>query len=306
VLLDSRALMRNTQLIRFTPVTQKPSLFRQAKTMIHDRIQSIREELFAPGKKDRALRLLYSQLPYHPQRIWAGTQFIADLKASAEVRVPAQPPTPTTTATASSLDHLNVTARLTTALSSDIAKKGDSVDAIVTQPVFDTQHQLILSEGARLEGTVLQAKPSRIFGRNGQLRFTFRNVKRTGEIAERIHGTLTGAEGNASQNVTVDQEGAVKSNPDKNRFVAPLLLGVLAAAGHDRDNDSNGLGSTTLASNGFGLVARVIALTVNNRNVATGFGAYAFAKSIYFRFLTRGHQVVFPADTLVEVQLSAR
>jgi hypothetical protein len=209
-------------------------------------------------------------------------------------------------ADASSLDHLKVTARLTTALSSDIAKKGDAVDAIVTQPVFDTQHQLILSEGAQLEGAVLQAKPSRSFGRNGQLRFTFRNVKRTGENAEHIHGTLTGAEGNASQNVTVDQEGAVKSNPDKNRFVAPLLLGVLAVAGHDRDDDGNGLGSTTLASNGFGLVARVIALTVNSRNVASGFGAYAFAKSIYFRFLTRGHQVAFPTDTLVEVQLSAR
>jgi hypothetical protein len=306
VILDSRGLMRNTQLIRFTPVTQKPSLFRQAKTMIHDRIQSTREQLFAPGKKDRALRLLYAQLPYHPQRIWAGTQFIANLNASAEVTLPAQPPTPTTTANASLLDHLNVTARLTTALSSDNAKKGDSVGAIVTQPVFDTQHQLILSEGAQLEGAVLQAKPSRSFGRNGQLRFTFRSVRRTGENAERIHGTLTGAEGNASQNVTVDQEGAVKSNPDKNRFVAPLLLGVLAAAGHDRDNDGNGLGSTTLASNGFGLVARVIALTVNSRNVATGFGAYAFAKSIYFRFLTRGHQVAFPADTLVEVQLSAR
>jgi hypothetical protein len=306
IALDSRALIRNTQLIRFTAVTQKPSLFRQAKTMIHDRIQSTRDELFAPGKKDRALRLLYSQFPYHPQRIWAGTQFIADLSRPAEVKLPALMPTPITTANASSLDHLNVTARLTTALSSDIAQKGDLVNAVITLPILDAQHQLVLSEGAQLEGTVLQTKPSRSFGRNGQLRFTFRSVKRLGENAEQVHGTLTGAEGNSSQSVTVDEEGGVKSNPDKNRFVAPLLLGVLAAAGNHRDDDGNGLGTTTVSSNGFGLVARVIALTVNSRNVATGFGAYAFAKSIYFRFLTRGHQVAFPKDTLVEVQLSAR
>jgi hypothetical protein len=55
-----------------------------------------------------------------------------------------------------------------------------------------------------------------------------------------------------------------------------------------------------MASNGFGLVARVIALTVNNRKVALGFGAYAFAKSIYFRFLVRRHEVTFPKDAQVE------
>jgi hypothetical protein len=107
-----------------------------------------------------------------------------------------------------------------------IAGKGDPVTAVVTKPLFDPQHQLILSEGTELEGAVLQAKPSRSFGRNGRLRFTFRSIKRTGENAEHIPGTLTGAEGNASQNVSVDPEGNVKSNPDKNRFVAPLLLGV--------------------------------------------------------------------------------
>jgi hypothetical protein len=306
VALDSKALIRSTQLIRFTPVTKRPSLFRQAETMVRDRIQSTREQLFSPGKKDRALKLFYGQLPYHPQRIWAGTLFIADLDAPAKVTLPSEPRTPTTTVSTSALDHLNVTARLTTTLSSDISKKDDHVSAVVTQPLFDAQHELILPEGSQLEGTIQQSKPSRSFGRNGQLRFAFRSVKRAGEDAEQVHGTLTRAESNSSQNVTVDQEGGVKSNADKNRFVAPLLLGVLAAAGQHHDEDGNGLGSNTVASNGFGLIARVIALTVSDSNVATGFGAYAFAKSIYFRFLIRGHPVAFPQDTLVEVQLSAR
>lgn len=52
--------------------------------------------------------------------------------------------------------------------------------------------------------------------------------------------------------------------------------------------------------------ARVIALATSNQNVATGFGSYALAKSIYFRFLMRGHEVTFPKDTLVQVQLATR
>lgn len=36
---------------------------------------------------------------------------------------------------------------------------------------------------------------------------------------------LTGAGGDKSQNITVDQEGGIKSNPDKNRFVALAVLG---------------------------------------------------------------------------------
>lgn len=306
VALSSEALLRSVQLVNFTLGGKKQSLAQKAKKLIRERIQSVHDAFFAPGKQDRALKLLYGQMPYHPQRIWTGSQFVADLNASAPVTLPAEAASVVVPADASKLDNIVVTARLVDGLSSDLAKKGDMVNALVTTPVFNAQHQLVLAEGARLEGTVLQAQPSRGFGRNGQLRFVFRGVQRTHEEQQQqIHGTLTAAEGNSAQNLTVDQEGGVKSNPDKNRFVAPLVLGVLAVAGHDRDRDgdNNGLGRDTVASNGFGLVARVLALTVNSRNISTGFAAYAFGKSIYFRFLTRGHPVAFPKDTLVRVQL---
>src|SRR5579859_1869396 len=299
VALSSEARIRSAQMVNFAPAGPKPTLIQQAKKLIKDRIKETRDAFFAPGKKDRALRLLYSQMPYHPQRIWAGTQFIADLNSPAEVSLSAQPAPVIALASASTLDSIVVKARLIDGLSSDVAKKGDVVTASVTQPVFNAQHELVLAEGTRLEGTVQQSEPSRSFGRNWQLRFVFRSVQRTHEEQAQVHGTLTAAEGNTAQNISVDHEGGIKSHPDKNRFVAPLVLGVLAVAGHDRDRDNNGLGRDTVASNGFGLVARVIALTVNDRNVATGFGAYAFAKSIYFRFLTRGHAVTFPRDTLI-------
>jgi hypothetical protein len=306
VSINSHATVRNTQLVRFTTSSTRPSLFQKSKQMVQERVHSTRDELFAPGKKDRALKLFYSQLPYHPQRIWEGTQFIANLTDVAVVPVSAQPRASVVPASFQTPSSIDVSARLGKNLSSDSAQKGDAVTAIVTKPVFTPQHQLLLPEGTKLSGTVLGVQPSRSFGRNGQLRFVFSGVQQEGEDMQHVHGTLIGAAGNASQNITVDQEGGVRSNPDKNRFVAPLLLGALAVAGHERDSDGDGLGRQTVAANGFGLVARVAVLTANDRNMATGFGAYSFAKSMYFRFLTRGHAVDFPKDTLVEVELSTR
>ena len=85
-------------------------------------------------------------------------------------------------------------------------------------------------------------------------------------------------------------------------MLAPLLLAYTAALGHD---DDGGVGQTVVGSNGFGLIARLVAFS-NNKNVATGFGMYALAKSVYFRYIDRGHQVTFPRDTEVEVQLISR
>jgi len=305
IVLSSEARIRDAQMVDFAPAGPRPSLIQQCKKQISDRIQSTKNALFAPGKKDRALRLFYSQLPYHPQRIWAGTQFIADLKSTAEVSLSATVAPVIVPLAVSTLDRIVVKARLLDGLSSDVARKGDAVTASVTQPVFNARHELVVAEGTRLEGAVLQSQPSRSFGRNGQLRFVFRSVQRTPEELEQVRGTLTAAEGNSAQNISLDHEGGAKSHPDKNRFVAPLTLAVLTVAGHEGDSDG-GLGRNTVASNGLGLIARVIALTVNSRNVATGFGAYAFAKSIYFRFVARGHAVTFPKDTLVQVQLNAR
>ncbi|WP_446744199.1 hypothetical protein [Silvibacterium acidisoli] len=307
VSIHSRAVVRDTEVVRFDAATSHPGVIQRAKAFVRDRINSARDAAFAPGKKDRALRLLYGQLPYHPQRIWSGTQFVADLTEAATFNVPAETPLPLASSQAlTDSSQIQVTARLLTSLSSDAAHNGDNVVAMVTKPVITPQHELLFPEGTELHGTVLRAKPSKSFGRNGQLRFTFSDLQLAGRPEEHVHGMLAGASGEKSQNITVDQEGGIKSNPDKNRFVAPAVLGLLTFVGQTEDRDGSGLGRQTVASNGFGIIARVVALTLNDRRVAIGFGSYSFAKSVYFRFLTRGHAVVFPKDTLVEVSLTNR
>lgn len=311
--MDTRSLIRKTQMVRFTS-TKKPSWFRRginaAKAGAHDTY----ETFFGPDKKDLMLRMLYGQLPYHPQRIWSGTQFVAELNAPVTLELPAVPPVVESDST--SLSGKVVDARLTESLDSKTAKKGQMVTALVTAPLFDQDHKLILPEGAELDGLVSTSKPARSFGRNGQLRFAIRGVKNpiqvVGQQKQTVYGTLSGAEGNSGQNLSVDSEGNVKANPDKHRFVAPLLLAATAAAGADPDPGQAAGGggpstaSMTVASNGFGLAARVVAISVGSRDLAIGIGAYAFAKSVYFRFLTRGHEVTFPKNTELEITFSTR
>jgi len=64
-------------------------------------------------------------MPYHPQRIWAGTQFIADLTEPATFDVPAQTPVPLATSGGSTdINGIEVTARLIVPVSSDSAHAG--------------------------------------------------------------------------------------------------------------------------------------------------------------------------------------
>jgi hypothetical protein len=154
-----------------------------------------------------------------------------------------------------------------------------------------------------LEGTVLKARPARSFGRNGTLRFAFRSVPDSQTASQQLQGIVTGVEGQPNANIEVDSEGGVRARPDHNRFVAPLVLALLAAGAHD---DDSGALQQGFASNGLGVIARVVGFTANNRYLATGFGVYGFAKSIVRRFLVKGHEVEFPRDTAIEAQLSTR
>jgi hypothetical protein len=43
-----------------------------------------------------------------------------------------------------------------------------------------------------------------------------------------------------------------------------------------------------------------------SRDASTGFAVYAFGKSIYRRYIATGHQVSFPTNTELSINLSPR
>ena len=151
--------------------------------MIHEQIEQVREMIHNPHKGDWAKQLLYSQLPYHPQRVWAGSQFDAVLReplrlplASASAPIPA--------ADAVDLTSGTMQARLTAGISSATSKKGDPVSAVLVKPFCNPKGNLMLPAGTSLNGVVLQARPARSFARNGRLRFSFRSIGTAGPSAQ--------------------------------------------------------------------------------------------------------------------------
>jgi hypothetical protein len=302
---DAVGGMRNAATISFARHPQKNSIVARVKGMLHDKIQQVHDTAHDQHKGDRVKQLLYSQLPYHPQRVWAGSQFDAILREPLRLPVAAAS-APMPAATSVDLTSGTMQARLTSGISSESAKQGDPVTAVLVKPFCDAKGQLMLPEGTPLRGLVLQARHARSFARTGHLRFVFRSIDTPAaqnSAAQHIEGRLSSIQGQKNQNVALDEEGGTRAQPDNGRFLAPLVLAAMAAASTD---DDGGIARQGVTSNGFGLVARVVTMAASSRNASTGFAAFATAKSIYRRYIARGHEVSFPTNTEMAIDLSKR
>ncbi len=282
-------------------VSPKESFFArrwsEAKANMHDRIAYFT----APGKGDRALQLLYHQLPYHPERIADETAWSFELDAPLDLPgsttvLPSAAPPPLGIGKA---EVWSVNATLSRGLTSATAKPGDPVEALVVEPVYDRDKQLVVPQGSKLVGKVSIAKPAKSFSRNGKLRFTFQQVQFPAGYDREVQGELAGAATEKTQDLSLDAEGTITPR-NKSSVIAPLLLTMLA--GRALDEDGSLTLQTGVASNGFGLIGRIVGIAVGNRNLAAGLGYYAAGLSVYDNFLHVGRDVVFPRDTRIEIE----
>jgi hypothetical protein len=269
----------------------------QARSNMHDRVAFFT----APGKSDRALQMLYHQLPYHPERIDAHTAWSFELTAPLDLPVPsavAADPAPSQPPPGK-VEIWAVNATLSNGLTSATAKPGDPVEALVVEPVYDRDKQLVVPQGSRLVGKVAIAQAAKSFGRNGKLRFTFQQVRFPEGSDREVQGALAGAATEKTQDLTMDAEGTITPR-NKSSVIAPLVLTMLA--GRALDQDGNITGQTAVASNSFGLVGRIVGIAAGNRNFAAGLGYYAASLSFYDNFIRSGRDVVFPRDTRIEIE----
>ena len=291
--------------------SQKVSETRQR---IQQQWSDLQKQIHEPGKMHKLKRLAIAQLPVHPQYIDVGTSFNADLlqpldfgRELVQVENLAEIGTPPPSGSA-------VHARLLTALNSATSKKGDRVEAVITEPLVASDH-LILPEGSVIRGSVTEAQPARHWARNGQLRILFHEVAPPHGIEQKVVTSLEGVAVDKGEHLKLDSEGGAQVTTPRTRYLTTGIQIMLAAraAAPDQDHDLRGSdgggnsasGAVTGAS-GFRFVGMAVGMLARSRVVSAGFGAYGAANGIYYRFLARGREVVYPKDMAMVIGLGTR
>ncbi len=283
---------------------KRPGIRAQARSIIEARKRQAIETLHHPNVGDRLAKWVYAQLPWSPPTIWTGTEFDAEL--TAPLTIPGPQPAPLPTATLHGTPTGLVSALLLTPLDSATDHHGTPVTAVLTQPLLTPDgRQVFFPQGTKMTGIVTVVRPARWFARNGQLRFTFRNIEGQHSAPSVIHGQLAAAETSPGANIKLTEEGTAQSSSGPGKYLAPLALGVMATSAFDGDATSNPVHSG-VDSNGFGFAARILVMSSANAVLLHTFAVYAVSKSIYFRWIARGREVDFPKNTRLRILLNPR
>jgi hypothetical protein len=286
----------------------------QARQAVQHQIAEMKKQISEPDKMHRVERFALAESPYRPQYLDPGTSFNADLQrplffGSEELK-------PETVSKIGTLppDGGTIHAWLSTPLSSATTKKGDPVEAVVSQPLM-IGNQLYLPEGSRLKGTVLEVRPARRLGRNGQLRITFHQVIPPNGLEHELQATLEGLEVAQGENLALDSEGGAQVKAPKTRYLTTGIAVMLAAGSSAPDEDNGGVhggaaggagGGALNGASGFKLVGTLVGAFAHSQVVTAGFGAYGAARSVYRHFLARGRDVVYPKDMSMVLALGNR
>lgn len=281
----------------------------QAKQQARQEWDNAMKQLKTPGKIHRLERYGEAQLPVHRQYIPAGTVYFAELEESLDFGNEVMTVPMATSIGAALPEGSVVQARLITPLSSATARKRQEVEAVLSQPLMDGE-RLILPQGSRLKGEVKQVQPARRMKKNGQLRIAFTELVPPDGIAQKVVSTLEGVQAGKDANVKLDSEGGAEATTSNSRYLGTALslgLAVMAArSGQDHDGDGGGNSGATGGLGGFKLVGMVVGAVARSRAFGTTMGAYGAAVSVYSHFIARGHEVVFPKNTAMQIGIGTR
>ncbi|HST09249.1 MAG TPA: hypothetical protein VLL05_02640 [Terriglobales bacterium] len=312
------------QVIQFVAATQKKKGVKdkasertqQAKQQAKQEWDNAMSQLKTPGRVHRVKRYLEMQLPAHRQFVPAGTVYFAELNEPLEFGSEVMTPQMASALGGPLPGGSMVHARLTTPLTSATAHKGDDVQAVLSQPLLDSEKHLILPQGSILKGTVRQVRPARRMKKNGQLRIEFRELVPPDGVQQKVEATLESVQAGKNANVKLDSEGGAEATTSKTRYLATGISLALAAASMRTDNDAGRDGAAGGAgdpgsrvaggANGFKLVGMALGLAVKSRALGYSMGAYGAGMSVYSHFIARGTEVVFPKNTAMEVGVGTR
>ena len=281
----------------------------QAKQQAKQQWQQAMNQIKAPGKLHRLERYAIQQLPVRPQYIDAGTLYSAELQEPLNFGSETVSPQALSAIGSAIPPHTLLHALLLTPLDSATTQRGAEVNAVVTQPVYDGDH-LILPQGSRLKGTVVQVRPARHMHHSGQLRLAFREIVPPDGITQKVEASLEGVQAGKEGHITLDSEGGAEAAAPKSRYISTALTVTLAMTSFHHDEDAREVGQTQNGgvgggAAGFRLVGMVLGLTVKSQPLGMAMGAYGAGRSVWQHFIARGQEVVFPQNTMMEVGIGS-
>jgi hypothetical protein len=287
---DSAAGLGRVANSQYLPKSQRPGTRQKLKGAI----APLRE----PNKVQRLGEAVVTSLPYHPEFIDQGTVFDAALLEPVSIVAPVQ--SDAVSLQASNYLHLH----LLTPVNSSTSTAGAQIEAVVSQPYFQADHQLLYPAGTKITGTVQKASSAGWMKKNGSIVFSFRSVQMPDGTSRDIDSTVGGIQAERSEGLDVGKEGEIKATTSTlARFLAPASLIGPSRGVADMTTQKTAWSRSGEGRKGFGLLGAGAAQA--SAGTAIGFGYFGAAKRIYDAFVAKGSNVDLPLNTPISLRIDS-
>lgn len=287
---DSAVGLGRVENSRYVSADQRPGTFKKIKGTVTTPFKE-------PHKMQRLGEAVVTSLPYHPNYIDQGTVFDAALLEPVSVRRSVEP-NPAAMQLASDYLHLH----LLTPIDSSTSLAGAPIEAVVSEPFYQGDHQLIYPAGTRITGTVQKATPTGWMKKNGSVIFAFRSISMPDGTMKPIQTTVGGIQAEGSQGLEVGKEGEIRATTSPlQRILAPVSLIGPSRAVSDSSLVKTAWSRSGEGRSGFGLLGAGAAQA--SAGAAIGFGYFGAAKKLYTAFIAKGSDVELPAYTPIVLRM---
>jgi hypothetical protein len=275
---------------RYIPKAQRPGM--------RQKLKGAMAPLREPNKLQRLGEAVVTSLPYHPEYIDQGTVFDTALLAPVTLLAPIQPDA----ASQQASDYLRL--HLLTPVNSSASTAGTQIEAVVSQPYYQADHQLLYPAGTKITGTVQKASSAGWMKKNGSIVFAFRSVQMPDGSTRDLHSTVGGIQAARSEGLDIGKEGEIKATTSTfARFLAPVSLIGPSRAVADSTLQKTAWSRSGEGEKGFGLLGAGAAQA--SASTAIGFGYFGAAKRLCDAFITKGSNVELPVNTPIFLRLDS-
>jgi hypothetical protein len=275
---------------RYLPKAQRPG--------VRQKLKGAMAPLREPNELQRLREAAVTSLPYHPEYIDQGTVFDTALLEPVTVFVAVQP----TPVSLQASDYLHL--HLITPINSSTSTAGTEIEAVVSQPYYQADHQLLYPAGTRITGTVEKASSAGWMKKNGSIVFAFRSAQMPDDTTREIHSTVGGIQAERSEGLDVGKEGEIKATTSTfSRLLAPASLIGPSRAVADSTTQKTAWSRAGEGRKGFDLLGAGAAQA--SVGAAIGLGYFGAAKKLCDAFIAKGSNVDLPAHTPIFVRLDS-